>query len=421
MNTFSYTNGTLQCEQVELGRIADDVGTPCYVYSYTTILENFRRIQRYFSSIDPLIAYSVKANSNGAVLRALAREGAAFDVVSGGELQRVIEAGGSAGNVIFAGVGKSSTEIEQAITHDILMFNVESLPEAYRIDEIARVHGKRVRVALRINPDVNPKTHKYITTGKKENKFGISWDWSEDIAREVAALKNISLVGLHAHIGSQITDPQAHILAVERLRDLIKSLRSGDIEIHYLNIGGGYGIAYREGDAHFKMEALATRVIPLVRQLGCRLIMEPGRWVVGAAGCLLTHIMYIKPGHGKHFVIVDAAFNDLIRPALYDAYHEIKPALQKEGDTVLDHADVVGPVCESGDFIGKDRTFHNIAPGDVLCVMDTGAYGFVMASQYNSRPRPPEVLVKESDWYVIRERESMKDITRSEKVPGFLQ
>lgn len=422
MPAFKYIKNALYCEKVSLEDLIHHVGTPCYVYSYNAIIENFRRLKNFFASVEPLIAYSVKANSNGAILRALAREGSGFDVVSGGELLRALQAGAEPGKIIFAGVGKTADEIELAIKNEILMFNVESTPEAYLIDEIGRMHGKKIRIALRINPDVTPDTHKYITTGKKENKFGISWEQSEEIALELGALDNINLVGLHAHIGSQILMPETHLLAADRLGQLIKGLRKNDMPLQYINIGGGFGIDYKEGIAPFKIESLAARIIPVLKDLGCHLILEPGRWIVAPAGCLLTKILYIKPGSGKTFVIVDAALNDLIRPALYNAYHRIEPVIaDTSASQTLEHCDVVGPVCESGDFLGHDRTFRGIRSGDALSVMDVGAYGFVMSSQYNSRLRPPEILVKDSHWFVIRERETIKDITRLEKIPDFLK
>ncbi|MCD6386084.1 diaminopimelate decarboxylase [Candidatus Sumerlaeota bacterium] len=421
MSAFTYIDNHLYCEKVNLKKIAQAIGTPFYVYSYTSIIENFKRIKKTFSAISPLIAFSVKSNSNRAILRSLAREGAGFDVVSGGELQRVLQAGGSPQKIIFAGVGKTPDEVELAVKKNILMFNVESLPEAYLIEEIGRLYGRKQNVALRINPDVDPDTHRYITTGKKENKFGIPWEESEEVAQEVASLEHLALVGLHSHIGSQITSPEAHILAMERLRILAKKLKSSGIELKYINIGGGFSIQYVEKEKPYKLEKLAARIIPLVKELGCRLIMEPGRYIVGPAGALVTRVLFIKNAVEKNFVIVDSAMTDLLRPALYGAYHRIVPVVRRNSSRrLIENADVVGPVCESADFLGQNRRFRGINPGDLLCVLDTGAYGFVMTSQYNSRPRSPEVLVRGTRWFIIRERERIKDITRLEQVPDFL-
>lgn len=421
-NGFNYSANILHCEKVNIEKLARSVGTPFYLYSYNTIINNFRHIQKVFAAIEPLIAFSVKSNSNKAILRALAREGAGFDVVSGGEIMRVLAAGGEPRKIVFAGVGKTDKEIELALKHKILMFNVESLDEAFLIDEIARVLGTTARISLRVNPDVDPNTHKYITTGKKENKFGVPWEQAPELAQEISTLKNVSLSGLHSHIGSQILDPTGHIMAAERLKTLVKTLRSQNVEIKYLNIGGGYGIAYRPEDKPFKMELLAARIIPLIKELGCKLILEPGRWIVGPAGAIVTRILYIKPGHNKNFIIVDAAMNDLIRPALYGAYHQIVPVCRRENSKkVINNADVVGPVCESGDFLGQGRTFKGINPGDLLCIFDAGAYGFVMSSQYNSRPRPPEILARNSKWFIVRERESIKDLINKERIPEFLK
>lgn len=422
MSAFKYIDNNLYCEKVNLNKIAQVIGTPFYVYSYTSIIENFKQIKKTFSAVSPLIAFSVKSNSNRAILRSLAKEGAGFDVVSGGELLRVLKAGGTPQKIIFAGVGKTPDEIELAVKKNILMFNVESLPEAYLIEEIARVYGKKQNVALRINPDVDPNTHQYITTGKKGTKFGIPWEVSEEVAQEIASLEHLNLVGLHSHIGSQIAKPEAHILAVERLRVLANKLKSSGIPIEYINIGGGFCIQYTEKQKPYNFQKLAARIIPLVKQMGCKLIMEPGRYIVGPAGAVVTKILFIKNSMDKNFVIVDAAMNDLIRPALYGAYHRIVPVIRRNSSRrVIDNADVVGPICETGDFLGKDRRFRGINPGDLLCVLDAGAYSFVMSSQYNSRPRPPEVLVRNSRWFVVREREQLKDITRLEQMPDFLK
>ncbi len=422
MNVFSYINQHLNCERVDLHSLASTVGTPFFVYSYTYIIQTFTHIAKCFSTVEPLIAYSVKSNSNMAIIAGLAQSGAGFDVVSGGELVRVMQAGGRPEKIIFAGVGKTAEEIELALKNNILMFNVESLPESYLIDEIGHVVGKKARVALRINPDVDPHTHEYITTGKLENKFGIPWDMSEDVAREIAGLRQLNLVGLHVHIGSQITDPEVHIKAAERLRSLIASLRSYGIEIEYLNIGGGYGIRYKEEETPFKIENLAVRIIPLVKEIGCRLILEPGRYIVGPAGALIVKILYIKLGKEKTFVIVDGSMTELIRPALYGAYHRIVPVQKKDSsEPLMNNVDVVGPVCESSDFLAKKRSFHGLKQGDLMCVLDTGAYGAVMTSQYNSRPRPPEILIKDDEWFLVKERESLKDLTRLERLPDFLK
>lgn len=421
-SSFSYIKSCLHCEGVNLEEVSKFVGTPFYIYSYSTLIRNFCEIKKIFSAVRPLIAFSVKSNSNCAILRSLAREGAGFDVVSGGELLRVLAAGAEAEKIVFAGVGKTRGEIELALKKKILMFNVESLAEAYLINEIGGVLGEKARVALRVNPEVDPQTHKYMTTGKKENKFGIPWRQCEEVAKEVGRLKQVELVGLHSHIGSQITSPEAHILALARLRKVVKRLRVQGMEIKYLNIGGGYGIPYRDGDRAYKMEQLAGKVIQVVKESGCQLILEPGRWIVGSTGALVTQILYIKYGLEKNFVIVDGAMTELLRPALYGSYHRIVPVRRRGGSgKVIENIEVVGPVCESADFLGQRRSFKGIRPGDLLCILDAGAYGFVMSSQYNSRPRPPEILVRERRWFITRERESIKDIVRHERMPDFLK
>jgi diaminopimelate decarboxylase len=353
------------------------------------------------------------------VLATLARAGAGADIVSGGELFRALRAGFPPSRIIFSGVGKTREEIRQALAHDVLMFNVESSAELRVIDEVAAERGRRARVALRINPDIDPKTHPYISTGLKRSKFGISTERAVDEYKLASSLQHIEVVGVHAHIGSQLTDVAPFVDALKKILTVVERLKAHGANFRYVNIGGGLGITYSDEVPPLPHE-FATALSPLVRDLKCVLIMEPGRVIVGNAGVLLTRVLYHKEGEAKRFVIVDAAMNDLIRPSLYGAYHEIRPVRENHtaGQTTVD---VVGPVCESGDFLAKDRPMPEVKPGELLSVMSAGAYGFTMASNYNSRPRVAEVLVKEAEIHVIRTREEFADLVRGEAIPEFLK
>lgn len=419
MNFFEYRDGELYCEDVPISRIAKEVGTPCYIYSYATLIRHFRAYDGAFKTIPHLVAFAMKANSNLAILRLMAKEGSGADIVSGGELFRALKAGIPPSKIVFAGVGKSPDEIREALKADILMFNVESPAEIRTINDIAASMGTRARIALRINPDVDPKTHPYISTGMKKSKFGIAADRALEEYKAASSMSHIDVCGVHAHIGSQLTDVTPFVDSLKKVVALLETLKNQGLNIRYLNIGGGLGITYAEEKPPLPHE-LADAVSPLIKDLGVTLVMEPGRVIVGNAGVLITTVLYEKTGETKHFAIVDAAMNDLIRPSLYGAYHEIRPVNQQAGLRTKQLMDIVGPVCESGDFLAKDRMLASVRPGELLAVMSAGAYGFVMASNYNSRPRAPEVLVKGSDFYVIRTRETFDDLIKGETIPEFL-
>jgi len=419
MNDFQYREGELYCEDVPLSRIAKEVGTPCYVYSHHTLVRHFRVYDSAFQNIPHIVAFAMKSNSNLAVLRLMAKEGSGVDIVSGGELFRALQAGVSPNKIVFAGVGKKPDEIRDALKADILMFNVESPAELQAINEVAASMGVKARVALRINPDIDPKTHPYISTGLKKSKFGIAADRAIEEFKIAAAFGHIEVVGLHAHIGSQLTQVAPFVESLKKVLTMVQTLAEEGIPIRYLNIGGGLGITYSD-ETPPEPKDLAEAIFPLVRDLKCVLIMEPGRVIVGNAGVLLTKVLYTKDGETKRFLIVDAAMNDLIRPSLYDAHHDIRPVFESVARAAKRTVDVVGPVCESGDFLAKDRVMPEMNAGDLMAVMSAGAYGFVMSSNYNSRPRVPEVLVHEGQIHVIRARESYEDLIRGERVPAFL-
>ncbi len=420
MHDFEYHQGELYCEQVPISRIAKEVGTPCYVYSHSTLIRHFRAYDSAFKNIPHVIAFAMKSNSNLAILSLMAKEGSGVDIVSGGELFRAMKSGVPASKIVFAGVGKTADEIREALKADILMFNIESSAELQAIQAVAASVGKKARVALRINPDVDPKTHPYISTGMKKSKFGIAADRALEEYKMAASLSHIEVVGVHAHIGSQLTEVTPFVDSLKKVVGLIGTLKAQGINIQYLNIGGGLGITYSEEKPPLPQD-LADAISPIVTNLGLTLVMEPGRVIVGNAGILVTKALYLKEGEAKNFVIVDAAMNDLIRPSLYGAYHEIKPVNEAAGHRAKQQVDIVGPVCESGDFLAKDRLLAAVKPGELMAVMSAGAYGFVMASNYNSRPRIPEVLVKGGDIHVIRERETYEDLVKGETIPAFLQ
>ena len=418
MHDFHYKENELYCEGLPINQIVEEVGTPCYIYSHRTLVRHFRAFDQAFDTVPHIIAYAMKANSNLAILRLLASEGSGADIVSGGELFRALKAGVSPGKIVFAGVGKSRDEIRYALNSDILMFNVESSPELQLINEVAGEMGFRARVALRINPDIDPQTHPYISTGLKKSKFGISAERALEEFKLAASLPHLEVVGVHKHIGSQLTNLTPFIDALKKILALIETLKSNGTDIRYINIGGGLGITYSDETPPHPKD-LADAISPLLRVLKCQLIMEPGRSIVGNAGILATRVLYNKLTDSKHFVIVDAAMNDLLRPSLYEAHHEIQPVCQAS-DTRFSTVDVVGPVCESGDFLAKDRKMPECNPGDLLAVMSAGAYAFTMSSNYNSRPRVPEVLVQDDRMHVIRAREGYEDLIRGEVIPEFL-
>ncbi len=405
-------HGELVYENIKLSDIARQFGTPCYVYSRAAIVDNFRAYQQAFIASKPLICYAVKANSTLSVLALLASEGAGFDIVSGGELQRVIAAGGDSRKVIFSGVAKREEEIALALSHNIHCFNIESEAELYRVNEVALAHHKRARITFRINPDVDAKTHPYISTGLKSNKFGVAHTDALRLYVLAASMPGIEVHGIECHIGSQITELSPYIDALRRLLSLVDDLAARGIHLQHLDIGGGRAINY-EGERLVPMAEFAQAVEFEIADRHLDLLIEPGRSIVGDAGLLLTRVEFLKPGVIKNFALVDAAMNDLIRPTLYDAYHPVEAVIAREGAPVL--YDVVGPVCESGDWLAKERTLV-IEQGDLLAVLCAGAYGMTMASNYNTRPRPCEVLVDGDEAHLIRERERFEDLIAHERI-----
>ena len=418
MHDFQFVDGEFFCEGVSIGAVAARVGTPFYLYSHATLCRHLQVFDSAFSDIPHLTAFAVKSNSNLAVLKLVANQGLGADIVSGGELYRAIQAGIEPTKIVFAGVGKNAEEIEYALATGIRMFNVESGEELRVINDVAARVGKRAPVALRVNPDVDPLTHPYIATGLKQSKFGIGSKFALESFEAAMQLPAIDVVGVHIHIGSQLTNVSPFVDAVKRLLELIEQLQQRGINLRYINLGGGLGISYADETPPHPND-LAEALMPLLRDLKVILILEPGRVIVGNAGILVTKVLYTKNGDGKHFVIVDAAMNDLLRPSLYDAYHEIVPVRQDKRDPMV--VDVVGPICESGDFLAKDRKLPEVKPGELLAVMSAGAYGFTMASNYNTRPRVPEVMVRDQDIHVIRTRESYSDLVKGEAIPEFLQ
>ena len=414
--SFVYRDGRLYCEEVPLDEIAKEVGTPCYIYSYAELVRGIRAYTKPLGEIGGLACYAVKANSNLAVLRVIFKQGAGADIVSGGELFRSLRAGVDPKRVVYAGVGKTEKEMEYALKVGILMFNVESLQELEVLNQIALSVGKRAPVALRVNPDVDPQTHPYIATGLKKSKFGIDVEEALEVYEKATSLEGIDVVGIHCHIGSQITKLSPFVDAVGKVLSLVDRLKERGINLKYMDIGGGIGIKYRDETPPSPADLIGAVKDEVVRR-GLTLIMEPGRSVVGNAGVFLTRLLYVKRKSDRVFYIVDGAMNDLARPALYNAYHEIRPVYEKGGSVV---ADVVGPICETGDFLAKDREMPVLERGDLLAVMSAGAYGFTMASNYNSRPRVPEVLVCRDNWYLVRERETYEDLVRGERIPTFL-
>jgi diaminopimelate decarboxylase len=417
MNRFAVRNGVLHAESVALPEVAARFGTPAYVYS-RALLES--ALQEFLDVLDghpagqgALVCYAAKANSNLAILNLFARMGAGFDIVSGGELQRVLAAGADPRKIVFSGVGKTATEMTLALDAGILCFNVESPAELERLNEVAGQCGKRAPVSLRVNPNVDPKTHPYISTGLKEAKFGVAYDDALALYRRAAALPNIDVAGIDCHIGSQLLDPSPFVEALERILALVDRLTAEGIRVRHLDLGGGLGIRYKEDQVE---PAVASYLNPLLDRLagrGLKVVLEPGRRLVGNAGLLLTRVEFLKPGEGKNFAIVDAAMNDLMRPALYQAWHDILPVTPRNGEPCT--YDVVGPVCETGDFLGLARPLC-IAAGDLLAVMSAGAYGMAMASNYNSRPRAVEVMVDGDRVYQVRRRESVAELHAGEQI-----
>ncbi len=420
MRHFDYQNGDMFAEDVSLARIAAEVGTPVYVYSTATFKRHYRVFADSFSDTEALIAYSVKANSNIAVLATLAEEGAGADVVSGGELKRALIAGIPANKIVFSGVGKTRAEMQDALTAEIRVFNVESLAELHVLNSVALEMGKVAPIAFRVNPDVTAGGHAKISTGKKENKFGVAWSQAEATYAEAATLPGINIVGVDVHIGSQITDLAPFETAIVKVKGLIKRLRAAGHVISSFDIGGGLGIPYgNNAIVPPPPSEYAALVKRLTADMNVEMIFEPGRMIAGNSGILLSEVLYVKRGEDRDFLIIDAAMNDLIRPALYDAYHDMEPVRQGNLDK-METYDVVGPICESGDTFTKGREMPELTSGDLIVLHSAGAYGAAQASQYNTRPLVPEVLVNGDEYAVIRARPSVEDILKTESLPNWL-
>jgi len=417
MHHFEYKNNRLYCEAVDIAEIAEAVSTPFYLYSSATLNHHFNVFDSSFADIDHLTCFAVKACSNLTILRLFANLGGGADIVSGGELYRGLKAGFSPDKIVYSGVGKRVDEIDYALEAGILMFNVESIEELELINERAGILETRAPVAIRVNPDVDPKTHPYISTGLKKNKFGIDKETAIEGYNLARRLENIDVVGIDCHIGSQITDAKPFVEALESIKDLINELRKIGVEIQYLDMGGGLGITYNDESPPHPRE-YAREIVASLKGSQLKLILEPGRVIVGNAGILVTEVLFRKSGKAKDFIIADAGMNDLMRPTLYGAFHAIEPVVDNEGRQIT--ADVVGPICETGDFLAVDRKMADVIKGDLLAVMSAGAYGFTMSSNYCSRPRVAEIMVKDDEYYVVRDRESYQDLVKGESIPPFI-
>ena len=427
MDFFDYKNGELFCENVPAERIAAEVGTPAYVYSKATLLHHYRQVADAFAPVNATICYSIKSNGNLSLCKALAAAGCGFDVTSGGELFRALQAGGDPKKIIYAGVGKTDEEIREAIEVGIAAFNIESEEEIENIDRVAAGVGKTAIGAIRVNPDVDPKTHAKTTTGKKETKFGVDIERAERVFEQYRNLKNLRIGGIHIHIGSPVYEVQPYVDAVEKVTALIDRLAERGHRIEWLDLGGGFAVDYRKPRQALPVTEHAKALLPLLKGKPYKIALEPGRYIVGNAGILLTRVLYRKTGGAKQFVIVDAAMNDLLRPTLYEAYHYIWPVKPDEANVTAERdadvmpvdgetVDVVGPICESGDYLAQDRPLPRVQRGDLLSVFTAGAYGFSMSSNYNNRPRAAEVLVDGDQFRVIRRRETYEDLVAAERV-----
>ncbi|MDD3579879.1 MAG: diaminopimelate decarboxylase [Desulfobacca sp.] len=417
MHHFHYQHGEMFCEQVAVQNIAAQVGTPFYLYSHATLSHHFGVFDTAFAGIPHLVCFSAKSNSNLAILRIFINLGGGVDIVSGGELYRALQAGANPSRIVYSGVGKRPDELRYALEQDILLFNIESTQELLALNQIAGQMGKPARIALRVNPDVDPQTHPYISTGLKRHKFGINVDRAVEDYRLAQQLPHLEVVGVDCHIGSQLTELEPFIEALRRVKELIGRLEQENINIRYLDLGGGLGIQYdQETPPHPQEYGQAIR--EELQGMNCTLILEPGRVIVGNAGILVSRVLYTKESEEKHFIIVDAAMNDLARPSLYGSYHAIQPVVEKTRPEMV--ASLVGPICESGDFLARDRLMPAFQPGELVALMSAGAYGFTMSSNYNSRPRLPEILVHQDEFYVIRERETYEHLIWGEHIPPFL-
>lgn len=417
MHLFEYKNGQLHCEKAPIAEIAKKVGTPFYLYSYNTLVRHFTVFEKAFEGIPHMVCYSAKANSNLALLRLFVNLGGGVDVVSGGELYRAIKGGADPKKIVFSGVGKREDEIEYALKAGILMFNAESSQELRVINEVAGRMGKKAPISIRVNPDIDPKTHPYISTGLKQNKFGIDIVRAPMAYRMAAQLPHLEVMGIDCHIGSQLVEVEPILEALRKLKRLVEDLRKEGMRIKYLDLGGGLGITYEDEEPPHPVE-YASSILEVVRGFDCTLILEPGRVIVGNAGVLVSKVLYIKENEEKRFVIVDAGMNDLVRPSYYGSYHQILPVKEEAREEVV--ADVVGPICESSDFLAKGRRIPRLEAGELIAVMSAGAYGFSMSTNYNSRPRVAEVLVRDEQIFVIREREGYEDLVKGETIPDFL-
>jgi diaminopimelate decarboxylase len=418
MHYFEYKNGELHCEDVPAARIVEAVGTPIYVYSYKTLERHFTVFDKAFKKIPHIVCFSCKANSSMAILSLMGRLGSGADIVSEGELYRALSAGIPAEKIVFSGAGKTEEEIRAAINARILMINIESEGELRAVARVAGRMKEQVPVSIRVNPQIDPKTHPYITTGLKKNKFGIIWDDALKLYKEIKGEPFLTPVGISSHIGSQILELSPFVEAVRSLKGMVGALKAEGIPIRYLDVGGGLGITYKDELPPLPDDYAGVMEEELIKT-GLTLVLEPGRVIVGNSGVFITKLLYVKKVPGKTFYIVDGAMNDLVRPALYDAYHEIVPVNEKNGRKTK--VDVVGPICESGDFFAKNRNMPELQPGDLLAILGAGAYGFSMSSNYNSRRRVAEVLVKQDQFFVVRKRETFKDLTRGESIPPFLE
>lgn len=414
---FSYKNGEFYAEDVSVSEIAKQVGTPCYVYSYKFIEDTYIEYKEAFSEIEPIICYSAKANTNLSILKTFSSLGSGFDIVSVGELKKVLKIGADPKKIVFSGVGKTKEEIIAAIEAEILFFNVESVDELDFINEIAISIGEKARISLRVNPNINPKTHPYISTGFKKSKFGIEINKAFEVYKDCVNKQGLQVVGIDAHIGSQIFEITPFIDSLIKLIELADRLLNEGLNIQYIDIGGGLGIKYENEEQPLSKTKFANAIIKELNGKPYKIVLEPGRSLIGNGGIMLTRVLYNKIGTEKKFIIIDAAMNDLIRPAFYDSYHEIVTA--KQNNSNKDIFDIVGPICESGDFLAKDRQFPSVSKDDLLVVKSAGAYGFVMSCNYNSRPRVAEVFVKGDKYFTIKQRESFEDLIKGEEVVDF--
>ena len=413
MTEFTYRDGELCCENVSLGEIARHAGTPCFIYSKQALLNAYLALDKAFSEVDHLICYAIKSNANLAVLNLLAELGAGMDIVSRGELYRALRAGVPPELIVYSGVGKSEAEIRYGLESGILSFNVESLPELATINRIAASLGKTAPISLRINPDVESDTHEYTATGKKETKFGVPYEQAKEAYTYAAGFENLRLIGIGTHIGSQIVRVEPFVAAFAKIAELFTELKDEGFELEFFDIGGGLGITYSE-ETSPTAEEFAGAVLPILKPLDCKIILEPGRFISGNAGVLLTRVVHLKQTGVKNFAVVDAGMNDLIRPSLYNAYHQVSPVT--ESDSAKIEMDVVGPICESGDWLAKDRLLPKLEEGALLCFHSAGAYSFTMSSNYNGRPRGAEVLVDGDSYRIVRKAETLEDLIRGEEI-----